>query len=119
MTVYCVQEPPGTARGVPKMDVMKALPFGDVKFLFTERAQLVYSTGALINELRKKLKNFDDEDYLLLVGDPAIIASTSAVVADINHGKFKMLKWDRESSKYYPLSVNLYQKEEKYGEEQF
>jgi len=79
MTVYCVQEPPGTARGVPKMDVMKALPFGDVKFLFTERAQLVYSTGALINELRKKLKDFDDEDYLLLVGDPALIAMVQVI----------------------------------------
>tara|TARA_R110001599_G_scaffold209865_1_gene407086 strand:+ start:269 stop:628 length:360 start_codon:yes stop_codon:yes gene_type:complete len=119
MTVYCVQEPPGTSRGTPKMDVMKALSFGDVKFLFTERAQLVYSTGALIHELRKKLEKFDDEDYLLLVGDPSIIATTSAVVSDINNGKFKMLKWDRESAKYYPLSVNLYQKEENYGEDQF
>ena len=53
------------------------------------------------------------------MGDPAIIAATSAVVSDINNGKFKMLKWDRESAKYYPLSVNLYQKEENYGEEQF
>tara|TARA_R100000656_G_scaffold52326_1_gene41651 strand:+ start:713 stop:1072 length:360 start_codon:yes stop_codon:yes gene_type:complete len=119
MTVYCVQEPPGTARGVPKMDVMKALPFGDVKFLFTERAQLVYSTGALVHELRKKLEKFDDEDYLLLVGDPSIIATTSAVVADINNGKFKMLKWDRESGKYYPLAVNLYQKEDNYDEDKF
>jgi len=53
------------------------------------------------------------------VGDPAIIATTSAVVSDINHGKFKMLKWDRESSKYYPLTVNLYQKEEKDGSDRF
>jgi len=80
---------------------------------------LVYSAGALIHELRKKLENFNDEDYLLLVGDPAIIAATSAVVSDINNGKFKMLKWDRESAKYYPLSVNLYQKEENNGEDQF
>ena len=79
----------------------------------------MYSAGALIHELRKKLENFNDEDHLLLVGDPAIIAATSAVVSDINNGKFKMLKWDRESAKYYPLSVNLYQKEENYGEEQF
>ena len=119
MTVYCVQEPPGTARGTPKMDVMKALSLGEVKYLFTERAQLGYSAGALVHELRKKLEKFNDEDYLLLVGDPAIIATTSAVVSDINHGKFKMLKWDRESSKYYPLTVNLYQKEEKDGSDRF
>ena len=119
MTVYCVQEPPGTSRGMPKMDVMKALTFGNVKFLYTERAQLVYSTGALVHELRKKLENFDDEDYLLLEGDPSIIATTSAVVADINNGKFKVLNWDRESGKYYPLTVNLYQKEDNYDEDKF
>ena len=106
MTVYCIQEPPGTAGGNPKYNVMKALSFGEVKFLLTERAQLVYSAGSLINKLR-------NEDFLLLVGDPAIIAATSALVADINHGKFKVLKWDRMAGKYYPLSINLYQKEDK------
>tara|TARA_A100000172_G_scaffold45603_1_gene28133 strand:+ start:7501 stop:7851 length:351 start_codon:yes stop_codon:yes gene_type:complete len=113
MTVYCIQEPPGTADGNPKYNVMKALSFGEVKFLLTERAQLVYSAGSLINKLRKLLKDFNDEDFLLLVGDPAIIAATSALVADINHGKFKVLKWDRIAGKYYPLSINLYQKEDK------
>jgi len=113
MTVYCIQEPPGTAEGNPKYNVMKALSFGEVKFLLTERAQLVYSAGSLINKLRKLLRDFNDEDYVLLVGDPAIIAATAALVADINHGKFNVLKWDRLAGKYYPLSINLYQKEDK------
>ena len=49
MTVYCIQEPPGTAEGNPRYNVMKALSFGEIKFLFTERAQLVYSAGSLIH----------------------------------------------------------------------
>ena len=111
MTVYCIQEPPGTAEGNPRYNVMKALSFGEVKFLFTERAQLVYSAGSLIHKLRKKLEKFNDEDFLLLVGDPAIIAVASVVASESNNGKFKLLKWDRIASKYYPLSVDLYKKE--------
>tara|TARA_R100001224_G_scaffold33502_1_gene18911 strand:- start:353 stop:637 length:285 start_codon:yes stop_codon:yes gene_type:complete len=90
---------------------MKALSFGEVKFLFTERAQLVYSAGSLIHKLRKKLDKFNDEDFLLLVGDPAIIAVASVVASESNNGKFKLLKWDRIASKYYPLSIDLYNKE--------
>tara|TARA_R100000231_G_C5292207_1_gene154953 strand:+ start:380 stop:727 length:348 start_codon:yes stop_codon:yes gene_type:complete len=111
MTVYCIQEPPGTADGNPRYNVMKALPFGDVKFLFTERAQLVYSAGSLIHKIRKKLERFNDEDFLLLVGDPAIIAVAAVVASGINNGKFKLLKWDRIAGKYYPLSIDLYNKE--------
>ena len=92
MTVYCIQEPPGTAEGNPRYNVMKALSFGEVKFLFTERAQLVYSAGSLIHKLRKKLDKFNDEDFLLLVGDPAIIAVASVVASESNNGKFKLLR---------------------------
>ena len=111
MTVYCIQEPPGTADGSPRYNVMKALPFGDVKFLFGERAQLVYSTGSLIHKIRKQLEKFNDEDFLLLVGDPAIIACAAIVASGINNGKLKLLKWDRIAGKYYPLSIDLYNKE--------
>jgi hypothetical protein len=35
------------------------------------------------------------------------------VASESNNGKFKLLKWDRIASKYYPLSVDLYNKEKK------
>ena len=92
---------------------MKALNYGEIKFLFTERAQLVYSAGSVIHKLRKKLDKFNDEDFLLLVGDPAIIAVAAVVASEANSGKFKLLKWDRIAAKYYPISVDLYNKEEK------
>jgi len=117
MTVYCIQEPPGTAQGMPKYNVMKALPFGEVEFLFSERAQLIYSAGSFIHSLRKKLEGYNDEDYLLLVGDPAVIAVAAVVASERNHGKFKLLKWDRMAGKYYPLSIDLYNKEKKEDDE--
>jgi len=111
MTVYCIQEPRGTADGIPKYDVLEALPYGEVKFLFSEFAQLMKSSGAAINSLRKKLKGFDDEDYLIAAGDPGLIAISCLVASDLNFGRVKLLKWDRKASKYYPLSIDLYNKE--------
>ena len=54
-----------------------------------------------------KIVNFNDDDYLLLTGDPAAIALAAAVAARQNGGRFKMLKWDRQTAKYFPLSANL------------
>ena len=65
----------------------------------------------MIHKLRKKLERFNDEDFLLLIGDPAIIAIAGVVASEANNGKFKLLKWDRYDGKYYPLSIDLYNKE--------
>ena len=45
-----------------------------------------------------------------LTGDPAIIGVACSVVSDITHGKYNLLKWDRQERMYYPISINLYEK---------
>ena len=57
--------------------------------------------------VQEMLSKFTDEDYLLLAGDPAGIAIASALAAQNNMGRFKVLKWDRLEQRYYPLEVNL------------
>jgi hypothetical protein len=42
-----------------------------------------------------------------LIGDPAIIALAGAVVSEMNRGKFKVLKWDRDEKKYYDIEIDL------------
>ena len=58
----------------------------------------------------QKLKNFTEDDYLLLNGDPAIIGVTCAIASEMTNGKFKLLKWDRQEKTYYPIEINIYQK---------
>ena len=58
-------------------------------------------------KLRKELSTFCDDDYLLLIGDPAIIALAGAVVSEMNRGKFKVLKWDRDEKRYYDIEIDL------------
>ena len=110
--VYVIQEIPGTQAGNPKINIMGASRYGDFKFLLPEFSQMIFSPGPLIYKLRQGLKNFKVGDYLLLTGDPAIIGVACSIVSDITHGKYSVLKWDKQERKYYPIDINLYEKGE-------
>ena len=113
--VYVVQEIPGSQAGTPKINIMGAAAYSttnDFNFLLPEFSQMIFSPGPLIFKLRKGLRNYTPEDYLLLTGDPAIIGVACSIVSDITHGKYKLLKWDKQERKYYPIAINLYEKGE-------
>ena len=108
--VYVIQEIPGTKEGRPKINIMGAQKFGTIKVLLKEDSQMIFSPGPIIFELRRLLKTYRSSDYLLLTGDPAIIGVACSVVSAITHGKYNLLKWDRQERMYYPISINLYEK---------
>ena len=108
--VYVIQHIAGTQAGNPKINIMGAQKYGEFKFLLPEFSQMIFSPGPLIYKLRKGLKDFKDGDYLLLTGDPAIIGVACSIVSDIRNGKYNLLKWDKQERKYYPISINLYEK---------
>jgi hypothetical protein len=110
--VYVIQEIPGTTAGAPKINIMSAREYGDFSFLLPEFSQIIFSPGPLVFKLRKLLKNFKHEDYLLLTGDPAIIGVACSIVSDITNGKYNLLKWDKQERMYYPIKINLYEKGE-------
>ena len=110
--VYVIQEVSGTQEGNPKINIMGASKYGKFKFLLPEFSQIIFSPGPLIYKLRQGLKNYKPRDYLLLTGDPAIIGVACSIVSDITGGKFKLLKWDKQERKYYPIEINLYEKGE-------
>ena len=111
-TVYVIQEIPGTRAGNPKINILGAAEYGVFKFLLPEFSQIIFSPGPLIYKLRQSLKNYRPSDYLLLTGDPAIIGVACSIVSDITNGKYNLLKWDKQERKYYPISINLYEKGE-------
>ena len=110
--VYLVQDVPGTKAGTPKINIVGATDYGKVVPLLPELSQIIFSPGPLIFKLRKLLKDFQPDDYLLLTGDPAIIGVACSIVSDITHGKFNLLKWDKQERKYYPIEINLYERGE-------
>ena len=108
--VYVIQEIAGTKDGKPKINILGAAEYGTFKFLLPELSQMIFSPGPLIFKLRKGLKDYNTEDFLLLTGDPAIIGVACSIVADITSGKFNLLKWDKQERKYYPIHINLFEK---------
>ena len=99
MTVYVLQEMGRNIRSAEK--------FGDLKVVLPDNKQIVLSSGPLTFKLKHELKDFNDNDYLLLMGDPAIIALAGAVASEMNRGRFKILKWDRDEKKYYDIEIDL------------
>ena len=100
MTVYVLQEMGRNIRSAEK--------FGDLKVLLSDNKQIVLSSGPLTHKLKKELSTFCDDDYLLLMGDPAAIAIAGAVACERNNGKMRLLKWDRQERQYFPIDVDIY-----------
>ena len=111
-TVYVIQEIAGTREGRAKINIMGASQYGSFKFLLPELSQIIFSPGPLIMKLRQGLKDYRSNDYLLLTGDPAIIGVACSIASDITNGKYNVLKWDKQERRYYPITINLYERGE-------
>ena len=108
--VYVIQDIPGTRMGAPKINIVGATQFGQLKVLLPENSQIILSPAYVISTLKQKLKDYKPKDYLLLTGDPAIIGVACSIVSDITNGKYKLLKWDKQERRYYPVEIDLYNK---------
>ena len=88
-------------------NVRSAEKFGELTVMLPDNKQMILASGPLTFKLKQELKDFSDEDYLLLIGDPAIIAVCGGIAAKNNGGRFKVLKWDRNEKRYYDLEIDL------------
>ena len=109
--VYVIQDIPGTKIGAPKINIVGATQYGQLKVLLPENSQIILSPAYVISTLKQKLKEYKSSDYLLLTGDPSIIGVACSIVSDITNGKYNLLKWDKQERRYYPIEIDLYQKE--------
>ena len=108
--VYVIQDIPGTKIGAPKINIVGATQYGQLKVLLPENSQIILSPAYVITTLKQKLKDYKSNDYLLLTGDPAIIGVACSIVSDITNGKYKLLKWDKQERRHYPVEIDLYNK---------
>ena len=104
-TVFLIQEN-------PYISVLSATEYGTIVTLFESGSQIMFSPQPAIRKLKRKLKDFDDNDHLLMMGDPAAMGIACCVASEMNRGKFKILKWDKMQKRYYSVQVNLNEKGE-------
>ena len=102
--VYVLQHPPES------INIMAAKEYGTLVFCLPEKSQLVYSAAPFVRKMKKNLRDFEPRDFILCIGDPAIIGLSTYIVGDITHGLFNMLKWDRQERMYYPLTFDFNQR---------
>lgn len=97
--VYVVQE--------TTHDLQRALRFGPLKVLFPQDWQFRLDGETAVQRARERMRTFTDDDYVLPVGCPVGIAIVASIAAALNHGKYKILKWDGRAHNYWPVSIDL------------
>ena len=100
-TVYVVQKPD------EKKNILSAKEFGEFHFILPEKTNLIWTPQETVSIIKKELVHFSNEDYLLPIGDPAVIGVCTAVAAGYSQGHVTFLKWDNREFTYYPVKVNL------------
>lgn len=110
--VFVVQQPlrwdEPSQNLVPKFDLTPARTHGEVVHLLGPKAA-PWRPESVIKELQTKLQDFNDDDCLLLTGNPCLIGWAVAVAADINGGRVKLLQWSGKDGKYIPITADLYE----------
>tara|TARA_R100000656_G_scaffold101466_1_gene73819 strand:- start:222 stop:527 length:306 start_codon:yes stop_codon:yes gene_type:complete len=99
MTVFVVQEPDASK------NILSANDFGELEFILPARENMMYSSAPTVSRIKHALRNFTDEDYLLLIGDPAAIGVAVHFALKNNRQKAKLLKWDKREYRYYSIEV--------------
>lgn len=101
--VFVVQESEGK-------NLLPAEAYGEVVILLPP-GQIVFSITPTLRKLRDGLRHFSDEDFIVLMGDPAAIGIACAQAARYNGGRFNMLKWDRQENRYFVVKVDFNSKD--------
>ena len=83
-----------------------------LKSLLPSNTNIMLSASPSIKRMKQSLQDFKDEDYLLLIGDPAAIGVACSVASYYNRGRYNILKWDRQEGTYYPVKIDLHEKGE-------
>ena len=79
-------------------DFSQAEDLGKLIPIWEPGQQAYGDTSMLVAMARRKLAEFNpDEDYLLPIGDPALMCIAAAEVSLVTDGFFKILKWDRRN----------------------
>lgn len=108
--VFVVQVPSridhGTKQWMPMVDLSAAKRFGEINVMLPPEAGRL-ATVPLIQAVRECMSGFTRDDYLLTLGDPLIFAAAACIAAIKTGGRLKMLKWDRQTSDYFPVEFQV------------
>lgn len=95
-----------TSLWVPTIDLSPARKFGEPTIILPPEANRLY-IAPLVTALKERMDDFGEDDYLVAVGDPTILAAAACIVARKTGGTVPMLKWDRRAADYIPVRFKV------------
>lgn len=108
--VYAPQVPskfdPGTKLWVPSINLEPAKLYGELVVMLPPNANRLH-INPLVVALREQMKDFTNDDYIVAVGDPSLIAAASCIATRKTGGFLRILKWDRLTGSYIPVEVQI------------
>lgn len=115
--VFVIQEPlkrDGDGEIVSRFSLDPLRAFGEIEYVFSWSA--LRDVGmtpdharidALVWQARRVLADFSDDDFLVPVGNPALIAIASLVAAEASDGVVNILDWMRQERAYRTFGVDM------------
>ncbi len=88
-----------------RKDFSKAENYGQLRDVFSSIGRN-YDGQTALEYARHVLSQSSPEDYLLMVGDPALCAICAIAMAELNE-EMSILRWDRERFQYTPLLLDF------------
>lgn len=108
--VFVPQQPSrfdaATRLWMPTVNLDPAKEYGAVEVMLPPNANRLH-TAPLIAAIKDKMSEFTEDDYIVAVGDPSLIAAAACIAARKTGGLLKMLKWDRMSRSYISVEIQL------------
>lgn len=109
--VYIVQKQmrydPAKRGLVPRFNLEPARQYGDLKFLLDSQATPL-SPDTTVACLQERLREFSENDYLLLVGNPCLMGWACAMAAEKAGGVLQLLQWHSAEKRYIPVRAELF-----------
>lgn len=98
--VFAVQED-------PRKNLLPALDYGEIEYVLEVGDVVSMNSGPWIRKIRDAMRSFGSDDFVLAVGDPIAIGIACVHASSANGGRFKMLKWDRQERRYFPITIDM------------
>lgn len=109
--VFIVHEPLKFDRGSGQMrrwaDLTPASEFGELIFILPP-GQPPIDPRATLPKLQEALKDFSDDDHLLAIGQPALLAWAAAIAARAANGRIRVLVWQTSIKRYTSIAASVW-----------
>lgn len=108
--VYAPQLPSrydaATKLWIPSINIEPAKTYGDVEVMLPPNANRLH-IAPLVAALKDKMREYGPDDYVVAIGDPSLIAAASCIAVKKTAGLLRVLKWDRQTSQYIPVEMQI------------